>query len=132
MLPSDTQLEKPRSRDAAQSSTVVTIAPDCATKATLPLRGVPTAKEALTPAGGDRTPRQLGPTMRISEGRAANSMSRSSFWPASLPDSAKPAEITIAARVPRSANSAIRPGTVDGGVQRIARSGDTGRLFTFG
>ncbi len=117
-------------RPIAQSSTVVTMAPDCATKATPPFAGMACANEALTLCGVERTPRQLGPMMRMRCGLAASSMACSSARPFSLPASLKPAVITTAALVPRAPSSAIRPGTVSGGVQITARSGVSGRDAT--
>ena len=73
MSPNATRCENPIPRTDAQSSTVDSIAPDCATKATPPLAAPVGAKEALSDDGVDNTPRQLGPTMRNEMGRAASS-----------------------------------------------------------
>jgi hypothetical protein len=54
-----------------------------------------------------------------------------SVWPRS-PSSLKPAEMMMAARVPRSPSSPIRQGTVSAGVAMTARSGTCGRLATLG
>ena len=74
--------------------------------------------------------RQFGPTIRKRCGRAASSIACCSRRPSSLPSSAKPAVITTAPLVPRAPSSAINWGTICGGVQITARSGDNGKLFT--
>ena len=132
MSPSETRWEKPMPRAVAQSSTVVTIAPDCATKATPPFCGVPGANDAFIRIGVEMTPRQFGPTTRNKCGRAASSIAFCNAIPAALPPSWKPAVTTMAAFVPRAPNSAMRGGTVCGGVQMTARSGVSGRDFTSG
>jgi hypothetical protein len=64
-------------RDLAQSSTAVTSAPDCDTKATLPGSASVCAKLAFSPRCGVSRPRQLGPSMRSS------AAARRRAWPAS-------------------------------------------------
>ena len=102
------------------------MAPDCATNATPPGRGIACAKEALSLPGVDITPRQLGPTMRIRCGLAASSMACSSAVPLLVPASRNPALMTMAALVPRAPNCAINAGTVCAGVQITAKSGASG------
>ncbi len=131
MPPSDAIDEKPMPRLVAQSSTAVTTAPDCETKATLPFSGCTWPNEALSPLPGAIRPRQLGPAIRNRRGRAASSIFRCSAQPSS-PSSPKPAVMTTAAFVPRAPSAAMRPGTVCGGVATTARSGASGRLSTSG
>ena len=132
MSPKETIWEKPIPRPTAQSNTAVTSAPDWLIKAISPFRGARCAKLALTPAPGDRKPRQLGPTMRSRCGWAARSISARSASPASRPPSPKPAVTTTAARAPRAPRSAISAGIVAGGVAITARSGVPGRAETLG
>lgn len=110
-------------RDLAQSSTAVTSAPDCDTNAMLPGSASVCAKLAFRPRRGVSKPMQLGPSTRSRCGRAASSI-------ACLCVASRPAVMTIAARVPCSPSSVIRPGTVAGGVQITARSGTVGRSAT--
>ena len=56
--------EKPIVRAGAQSSIVVTIAPDCVRNAILPGRIAAGANVAFRPMRGTAMPRQLGPTTR--------------------------------------------------------------------
>ena len=128
--PSDTKREKPMPRLLAQSSTPVTSAPDCETKASLPGSAPIWAKLALRPMPGTSMPTQFGPSMRSSEGRAASSMRCFRLTPWLSRSAPRPAVRTTAARVPRSPNAAISPGTVCGGVQTMARSGVLGRDAT--
>ena len=118
--PSDTKCEKPMPRPRAQSSIAVTSAPDCDTKASSPGWASTCEKLALSPRWGTSRPRQLGPRMRSSVGRAASSMACfcASVWPAVS---------TTAARVPCAASCWIRPTTASGGTQITARSGTWGR-----
>ena len=51
---------------------VATSAPDCATKATLPLRGLASANEALTPAGVEMMPMQFEPATWRAYGLGGN------------------------------------------------------------
>ena len=113
--------EKPMRRDLAQSSTAVTSAPDCETKATSPGSASVCAKLAFRPRCG----RQQAEAVRA-RARAADAAARHRAWPASAPRQG-PAVITMAARVPSRPSSAIRPGTVSGGVHSTARSGACGR-----
>ena len=119
-------------RAVAQSRMVVSMAPDCATKATVPGLAIRCAKDALSFMGVEMMPMQLGPTTRRSFGFAASRTACCRALPSALPISLNPALITMAARVPRWASSAIIPGTVAGGVQITARSGVTGRRATSG
>ena len=80
-------------------------------------------KLAFSPMRGTSAPMQLGPSRRITRGRAASSM-------ACFCSALRPAVSTMAARVPRSASCATRPGTVAGGVQRTANSGTCGSAAT--
>ena len=80
---------------SAQSSTAVTSAPDCETKATLPASASVCAKLALRPRCGVSRPMQFGPRMRSRCGRAASSIACFCAAPS------RPAVMTIAARVPR-------------------------------
>ena len=112
----------------AQSSTAVHRAPDCEMKASFPGAALVCAKLALRPISGTSRPRQLGPRMRSRCGRAASSIC---CWRDAAPLS-RPAVRTIAAFAPRWPSSAIKGGTVAGGVQMTARSGATGRLATSG
>jgi hypothetical protein len=121
--PSDTMREKPMLRDLAQSSTAVTSAPDCDTKAMSPASASVCAKLALRPRCGVSRPRQFGPSTRSRCGRAASSVC--CFCAA-----VRPAVITIAARVPSAPSAATRPGIVAGGVHSTAMSGGAGRAST--
>ena len=135
MSPSDTKCEKPTLRAAAQSSTAVTMAPDWVTKAMSPARGAICAKLAFSPVPGAMMPRQFGPTMRSRCGFAASSAACRSVPPLPLPlwsGAPRPAVMMMAAFVPRAPSSAIRAGTLSGGVQITARSGVSGRLATSG
>ena len=98
-------------RDCAQSSTPPTSAPDCDRKASFPGFGFAMPKLASTPSAGTQMPRQFGPMMRRQWGRAASSILCRSLRPS-------PAVRTTAARVPFFPSSAIRPGTVSGGVAK--------------
>ena len=90
------------------------------------------AKLALSRMPGTMIPRQLGPAIRRLHGQAASSIAWRSSVPCASAPSPKPAVMTTAALVPRSASSPTRPGTVSGGVAITARSGTTGRLATSG
>ncbi len=114
----------------AQSSTPVTSAPDCETKASLPGNAPAWAKLALRPMPGTSSPTQLGPRMRSSVGRAASSMRCLRLTPWLSRSALRPAVSTMAALVPRAPSSAIKPGTVCGGVQMTARSGVFGSAPT--
>ena len=110
-------------RDWAQSSTPPTSAPDCDRKARRPGNGCAEPKLALMPSAGTHTPRQFGPMMRRQVGRAASSI-------ACLVALSRPAVITTAAGVPLAPSSAIRGGTVSGGVTITASSGAAGSAAT--
>jgi hypothetical protein len=102
----------------AQSSTAVASAPDCDTNAS-PLPAAICVKLAFNPSAGDCRPTLPAPRMRSRCGLAASSIGwrrlRPPLWPGS-------AVITMAALVPACPSSLIRPGTVAGGVQMMARS----------
>jgi hypothetical protein len=121
--PSEIMCEKPTRRDLAQSSTAVTSAPDCDTKATSPSSASVCAKLAFRPRRGVSSPRQFGPSTRSRCGFAAASIA---CFCAAL----NPAVITMAARVPRRPSSPIRSAMLSGGVHSTARSGGCGRSAT--
>ena len=123
--PTDTRCENPMPREVAQSSTAVTSAPDCDTKAMWPGSASVCAKLAFSPMCGLSSPRQLGPSSRSTRGRAASSMA---FFCVAV----SPAVITMAALVPRSPSSAISCGTLAGGVHTMASSAATGSSATLG
>ena len=127
----DTNALKPTISRRDQSSTAVQRAPDWLMKATLPRRAMPAAKVALTPLMGFITPRQFGPTRRMLPRRAWASTCRSSSTPAG-PVSLKPAEMTTAPGMPRSAASPMMPGMIAAGVVTTTRSGFSGRLASLG
>ena len=77
-------------------------------------------------------PRQFGPMMRNSAGRATSSIAWRRCAPTALPPSPKPAVMTTAPAQPRSASWPISPGTVSGGVAIMARSGFSGSDATSG
>lgn len=120
MSPIDTTAEKPMPREAAQSSTPPTSAPDCDRKASLPGAGRAMPKLALRPMPGTHSPNELGPMMRRQLGRAAFSMACRSSGP-------RPAVMTSAARVPFAPNAPTSAGMVLGGVTITASSGTSGR-----
>ncbi len=65
LVPIDTMLEKPTSLLFAQSRIAVRSAPDCDTKAMLPVFAPPLLNVAFRPMDGRMTPRQFGPIRRI-------------------------------------------------------------------
>src|SRR5690606_21436797 len=112
--------------------TVVQSAPDWDTKARDPGRALAWAKLAFSPMPGTRSPRQLGPRMRIPDAAAAAPRDAARVGPPPAGARPSPAVNTTAARVPRAPSSATTCGTTAGGVQTTASSGTTGRSWTRG
>ena len=121
MEPRLTMELKPTFSYAAQSRMAVRSAPDCEMKPTRPGLAIPAAKVAFIRSIGFMMPRQLGPTTRMPNRRAASSTRRSSSAPAS-PISLKPALMMITPLMPASPHSATRSGTPAAGVTMTARS----------
>jgi hypothetical protein len=127
--PRDTKLEKPIRRERAQSSTAVTSAPDCATKASRPGSAATGAKLAFSPTAGASSPTQLGPRIRSRWGRAASSIAWRKLRPPGE-GASSPALSTTAALHPCAPSTPTMAGTVAAGVQITASSGACGRSAT--
>jgi hypothetical protein len=119
--PIDTNELKPTFSRKLQSRIAVRSAPLWLTNATSPSFAIDPAKVALRPFGGRITPRQLGPTIRMSWSRAISLISRSSSAPSS-PTSRKPADTMMSPSTPALPHSSTMPGTVGAGVAMTARS----------
>ena len=113
--------EKPTSRRAAHSTTPAAIAPDWEISASDPARGSRSAKLALRAPGGERTPRQFGPTILRPLARARARMAspgESGPWPS-------PAVRTMAVCAPLAQASSMMPGVIAAGVATTTRSTGT-------
>ncbi len=119
--PRDTTELNPTPSRTLQSSTAVSSAPLWLTNPTDPGTAMPAANVAFRPLAVFMTPRQLGPTTRMSAARAIDSTWRSSSAPAG-PISRKPAEMMMAPLTPLTAHSAMIPGTEVAGVTMTASS----------
>ena len=117
----DMTLENPTSLVCAQSRIAVHKAPDCDTKARLPILALPWLNVALRPISGRITPKQLGPIKRMLWRLAFSSTARSSFIPAA-PASPNPAVIMTAAFTLCLPHSSMISGTDCGGVAMMAKS----------
>ena len=131
LFPRLTNLEKPTLFPMAQSRMAVQSAPDWEKKPISPTGGMPAAKVAFRRLLVSMIPRQLGPTTRMpsSRTRARRAFSRSAPSP---PTSLKPAEITMAYRMPLAAQASRVGRHALGGITRTARSASPGRSFTSG
>ena len=129
LLPSDKKACTPSPSSRARSSSAIPTPPDCEATARPPGGGTAGEKVAFSRTCGAMRPRQFGPRTRTVWRRAASSIDCVSETP-SGPRASRPAEITIAALVPRAPRSSISFGTVGAGVQITARSGTPGRSST--
>ena len=118
-------LEKPMPLVSAQSSMAVHSAPDCDTSARSPDRVAPWLKVAFSPMAGRWMPRQLGPMKRMPCFLATAFTPSSSAAPFA-PTSRKPADSTMAWRMPRCPHASMICATVGAGVAIRASSGTTG------
>jgi hypothetical protein len=126
-LPAETKLDRPMLRLRARSSSAEPSAPDCAKKPTRPWPGMRGARLAFNRTAGSvlTMPRQLGPTTRMPEARAAVTSCRSRTRP-SGPDSPKPPEITTSPWTRLRRHASTTSATSSAGTARTARSTSSG------
>ena len=129
LFPRLMNLEKPTSLPMAQSRMAVQRAPDWEKNPISPTGGIPAAKVAFRQLLVSITPRQFGPTTRIPSSRTRVRRAFSSAAP-SPPTSLKPAEITMAYRMPLAAQASSAGRHALGGITRTARSASGGRSAT--
>ena len=129
MFPTETNAEKPRPRSFASSSSTSPSAPLCDANEIDPGGNARGAKVALSRGRAAERPRQFGPIIRAPWARTVARSSASRAAP-SGPTSAKPAEMTQSARVPRSSARSAPSRTTSAGRQTTARSTVSGRSST--
>ena len=126
-LPAETKVDSPRLRLRARSSRATPSEPDWAKKPTRPRPGIIGARLALSRTSGSvlTIPRQLGPTTRMPEARAAATSCRSAARP-SGPVSPNPPETTTSPRTRLRRQASTTPATSSAGTARTARSTSSG------
>ena len=131
LLPSDTNVDTPRSRARARASSSIPMPPDCDAKPTRPRTGATGVNVAfmLTVGFVFTTPKQFGPTTRIPFRRATWT---SAACASCSPSSANPLEIRIRPRSPFSAHSLITVSTAPAGTATTARSTGPAMALTLG
>ncbi len=133
LLPTLTKCEIPSPSAPAVSRIASPSAPLCDENATCPAGGHAGANVASSrmPLSVFRTPRQLGPTMRMPYLRVVSRSARSRSAP-SGPVSLKPAVITTTPRTPFWPHSSTASRACRAGTTMIARSTSPGMSATLG
>ena len=126
-LPAETKVDSPRLRLRARSRRATPSDPDWAKKPTRPRPGIIGARLALSRTSESvfTIPRQLGPTTRIPEARAAATSCRSAARP-SGPVSPKPPETTTSPRTRLRRQASTTPRDL------VRRHGEDGEIDVVG
>nr|WP_254185596.1 hypothetical protein [Nocardioides panacis] len=133
LLPSDTKAATPSPRSRAASSRATPTPPDCEPTASVPGAGrtAPKVASSRVPRRLLSSPKQFGPTRRMSCARAT-AASRCSTAAPLAPVSARPEVSTTHVRASRSASCRTVTSTSSCGTATTARSRPVGRPSTAG